>query len=98
MRDVYAGMVEREQRPRQEGEWVPPGVVLGLVWIGWPGELNDDALAFKVGEWLLILEGRQKADFSVTPGPQLAGIPSLHFETGHNGFGACTMGLIYDPT
>ena len=49
------------------------------------------------GEWLLILEGRQKANFDIGQGPTFAGVPSVHFQTSHNGFGACTMALIYDP-
>ena len=100
-KDVYTAVIERGQRPPREGEpykWVPPGMVLGAVWMAWPGEPTDEGLAFKVGEWLLILEGRQKAEYSVTRGPDFAGIPSVHFETAHNGFGACTMALIYDPT
>jgi hypothetical protein len=98
---VYSGVVERGDRPPRQGEayrWVPPGIVLGAVWIGWPGEPTDEALAFKVGEWLLILEGRQKANFDIGRGPDFAGVPSVHFQTSHNGFGACTMALIYDPT
>lgn len=98
--NVYSGVVERGEQPPKEGEpykWVPPGIVLGVVWMGWPGEPNEEALAFKVGEWLLILEGKQKATFDVGPGPAFAGVPSVHFQTSHNGFGACTMGLIFDP-
>lgn len=100
MRDVYAAIVERGERPPRPGEpyrWVPPGVTMGAVWIGWPGEPTDEALAFKVGEWLLILQGRQKANYHLASGPSFAGVPSVHFETSHNGFGSCTMALIYDP-
>jgi len=97
---VYSRVVERGDRPSREGvsyRWVPPGIVLGAIWIGWPGEPTDEAVAFKVGEWLLILEGRQKANFDIGRGPDFAGVPSVHFQTSHNGFGACTMALIYDP-
>jgi hypothetical protein len=97
---VYSGMVESGQRPPQPGEpyrWTPPGTPLGVVWFRWPTEPNDVALAFKVAEWLLILEGRQKADYQIKPGPVVMGIPSIQFSTGHNGFGACQMGLIHEP-
>src|SRR5216683_3292766 len=69
--DVYAAMIERGEPPTPKGkpyEWHPPATPLGLVWIGWPGEPDEAALAYKVGEWLLILDGRQKAKFHIKLG------------------------------
>jgi hypothetical protein len=93
-------VVERGEPPTPKGkpyQWHPPGIPLGLVWIGWPGEPDEAALAHKVGEWLLILDGKQKAKFLIKIGPSIGPAPTVYFETAHNGFGACTMSLIHDP-
>ena len=98
--NIFSGMVERGEPPTKKGdpyEWHLPGMVLGTVRFGWPSDPDDKALAYKVAEWLLILESRQKSDFEVKRGPMFASVPTVQFATTHNGFGTCVMGLIYDP-
>jgi hypothetical protein len=95
--NIYSAFVESGRaKPRDPSSWSPPGLPLGRVWFAWPKAPDEKALAYKVSEWLLILEGRQKAKYEITVGPALGMVPSIQFETAHNGIGGCTMALIYD--
>jgi hypothetical protein len=78
--NVYSGVVVSGEPPPRKGSkigrWHPSGVPLGTVWFAWPVPPDHDALAYKIAEWLLILLGRQTADYQIGLGPALAGIPT----------------------